>query len=117
MDDAKNVARVSCEVEEKVNEMSITDIEKVTPEIIKAATGKLKPGKSDPVYNFSSDCIKADSYLLHIYLSGLIHSSLLHGYVSKFLLLATLVPIIKDKLGSMNASENYRSIAISVALF
>ena len=30
-----------------------------------------------------------------------------------FLLLATLVPIIKDKLGSLNSSKNYRTIAIS----
>ena len=31
---------------------------------------------------------------------------------TKFLLLATLVPIIKDKLGSISTSGNYRSIAI-----
>ena len=30
-----------------------------------------------------------------------------------FLLIATLVPIIKDKLGSVNSSKNYRSIALS----
>ena len=32
---------------------------------------------------------------------------------SSFLLLATLIPIIKDKLGSISTSKNYRSIAIS----
>jgi len=30
-----------------------------------------------------------------------------------FLLLAVLVPIVKDKLGNISASKNYRSIAIS----
>ena len=30
-----------------------------------------------------------------------------------FLLLATLVPLIKDKLGSLSESKNYRSIALS----
>ena len=30
-----------------------------------------------------------------------------------YLLLATLVPIIKDKLGSISTSKNYHSIAIS----
>ena len=30
-----------------------------------------------------------------------------------FLLLATLVPLIKDKLGSISSSKNYRSIAMS----
>ena len=113
VDDAENMARVSTEVEAKVNEVSLSDIEKVTPEIVKKATGKLKSGKSDSVYTFSSDCINVDSELLAMYLSVLIQSFLVHGHVSRFLLLATLVPIIKDKLGSVNTSKNYRSIAIS----
>ena len=113
VDDAENMAKVSSEVETKVDGLSLNEVEKVTPEIIKAATAKLKPGKSDSVYNFSSDCIKVDSELLAEYLSILIQSFLIHGHVSRFLLLATLVPIIKDKLGSMNTSKNYRSIAIS----
>ena len=46
-------------------------------------------------------------------LSVIIQCYLIHGHVTWFLLLATLVPIIKDKLGSMNSSKNYRSIAIS----
>ena len=37
----------------------------------------------------------------------------MHGHVTKFLQLAILVPIVKDKLGSINSSKNYRSIAIS----
>ena len=113
VDDAENMAKVSSEVETKVNNLSIKDVEKVTPEIIKAATEKLKPGKSDPIYTFSSDCIKVDSKLLAEYLSIIIKCYLVHGHVTKFLLLATLVPIIKDKCGSMNTSKNYRSIAIS----
>ena len=40
-------------------------------------------------------------------------SFLIHGHFTIFLLLATLIPIIKDKLGSINSSRNYRSIAIS----
>ena len=113
MDDAENMANVSSEVEAKVSSLSIIDVEKVTPEIIKTATKKLKPGKSDPIYTFSSDCIKVDSKLLSEYLSVIIQCYLVHGHVTRFLLLATLVPIIKDKMGSMSSSKNYRSIAIS----
>ena len=46
-------------------------------------------------------------------LAIIIQCFLIHGHVTIFLLLATLVPIIKDKLGSINSSKNYRSIAIS----
>ena len=43
----------------------------------------------------------------------MIQSFLVHGHITNILLLATLVPIIKDKLSSANVSKNYRSIAIS----
>ena len=99
-------------VESKVNALSNVDVERVTPEVIRSAAKKLKPGKSDPVYSFSSDCIKVDSTLLSEYLAILIKCFLVHGHVTRFLLLATLVPIIKDKLGNMNTSRNYRSIVI-----
>ena len=36
-----------------------------------------------------------------------------HGHFSLYLLLATFIPILKDKLGSLNSSKNYRSIALS----
>ena len=42
-----------------------------------------------------------------------LRSFLIHGHITYFLLLATLLPIIKNKLGSVNTSSNYRSIAIS----
>ena len=38
---------------------------------------------------------------------------MVHAHVSNILLLATLIPIPKDKLGDLSASNNYRSIAIS----
>ena len=38
---------------------------------------------------------------------------LVHGHVSDFLLISSLQPIIKDKLGDYSLSSNYRSIAIS----
>ena len=48
-----------------------------------------------------------------MHLSVALQSLLVHGHVPVFLLLATLVPIIKDKLGSISSSKNYRSIALS----
>ena len=46
-------------------------------------------------------------------LSITIKSFFIHGHISEFLLLATLVPIVKDKLKNLCQSSNYRSIAIS----
>ena len=66
---------------------------------------KLKPGKSDPMYSFTSDCFKNAKDPLYEKLSAVMQGFLVHGHVTLVLLLATLVPIIKDKLGSINASS------------
>ena len=113
VEDADNMAKVSEAVANKVESKDIEDIEKVTPEILKKAAARLKPGKSDSVFTFSSDCIKVNSERLAVLLAAVFQSFLIHGHVTRFLLLATLVPIIKDKLGSISTSKNYRSIAIS----
>ena len=101
------------EIEARVDETSLNDVLKVTPEIVKEASHKLKTGKSDPVFSFSSDCLKNATQSVYENLSIILQSFLIHGHVTLILLLATLVPIIKDKLGSITSSKNYRSIAIS----
>ena len=113
VEDVENIAIVSAKVEQRIGDYSIDDVTRVTPSIVKEATGRIKSGKTDPVFSFSSDCIKVDSERLAFLLSIIIQCFLVHGHVTRFLLLATLVPIIKDKLGSINSSKNYRSIAIS----
>ena len=88
-------------IENKITTSNISDVNKVTPSIVKEATKNLKNGKSDPVFDFDSDCLKNAPDELFMHLSTLIK------------ILATLVPIIKDKLGDSCSSTNYRSIATS----
>ena len=73
----------------------------------------MKPNKSDLSFEYSSECLKNSPDKLYELLSVIIKSFLIHGHVSQVLLLATLVPIIKDKIGNIGSSNNYRSIAIS----
>ena len=94
-------------------DQSLVDVLKVTPDVVKEAAQKLKSGKNDPFFSFSSDCLKNAPSVLYTKLTSLLQGFLIHGHVTLVLLLATLVPIIKDKLGSINVSKNYRSIAIS----
>ena len=113
VDDAENMGEIKDQIEAKISEFSLADVDKVTPKIVKEAVSKLNPNKTDPVFSFSSDCIRVESDKLAELLAVIIKCYLIHGHVTRFLLLATLVPIIKDKLGSINSSKNYRSIAIS----
>ena len=112
-DDLEKMAEVEESVQSEVNQSHVNDVKKVTPEIVKEAAKHLNNNKSDPTYSYSSDCIKNGPEILYQHLSAALQSFLIHGHVTLFLLLATLVPIIKDKLGSINSSKNYRSIAMS----
>ena len=113
VDDSGELKAINDEVNKKLNASHLIDVSKVTPTIVKEASTHIKDDKTDPIFSFSSDCIKNGPDLLFEKLSLVLKSFLIHGHVTVFLLLATLVPIIKDKLGSISSSKNYRSIAIS----
>ena len=101
------------EVESKVDKKSLADVEKVTPSIVKEAVNKLNSNKTDPTFSFTSDFLKNAPDILFSHLAIIIKSFLIHAHASYVLLLSTLVPIIKDKMGEISSSKNYRSIAIS----
>jgi hypothetical protein len=77
---------------------------------------KVKSSKSDSTWNLTSDFLKNGPEILFKHLEIMIRSFLIHGHVSQIFLLATLVPIVKDKLGDLCSSTNYRSIAISTVI-
>ena len=99
-----------------MNYASLDTVSRITPELVKEAASKLKPGKSDPVFSFSSDCFKNATNIFYDLLSVILKSCIVHSHVSQVLLLSTLVPLVKDKLGNINSSKNYRSVAISSIL-
>ena len=89
------------------------DADMVTTEVIADAVRQVKASKTDPVFCFNSDCIKNAAPSLYMHLANMIRCFLIHGYVSNLLLVATIIPLIKDKLGDAENSDNYRSIALS----
>ena len=113
VDDSAELVELCETVNSKVNFLCLHDVRKVTPDIVKEAASNLRDSKSDPTFNFSSDCVKNSPDNLFSFLSTIIQAFLIHGRVTLFLLLATLVPLVKDKLATLNDSKNYRSIAMS----
>ena len=101
------------DIEARLGQHAHDEINKINFRTIKEALGRIKPSKSDPVWNFSSDFLKEGPDILIFHLEKMLKCSLVHGHVSEILLLATLVPLVKDKLGDLCSSKNYRSIAIS----
>ena len=113
VDDDQDLSLIKTEIDNKINISATHDVKKVFPEVVKSAIGNLNPGKTDPVFKFSSDCLINGPDNLNEHLSNVIQAFLIHNHVSMILLLSTLVPLIKDKLGDKFSSKNYRSIAIS----
>ena len=86
---------------------------RINSSTIKEALDKIKSNKSDSLYDFSLDFLKNAPDILHEHLAIVIKAFVLHAHVTADLLIATLVPGVKDKLAYLCTSKNYRSIAIS----
>ena len=66
-------------------------IVKVTPVIVKEAVKHLKSKKSDPSFQFSSDCLMHTPDLLYEHLAMLFRLYLTHRHINDILMLATLM--------------------------
>ena len=116
VDDSENLKFVKNSINDGITENSMNIVHKVTPEVVKEAVMHLNNDKTDPQFAFSSDCFKNAPDQLFLHMSQIFQIFLVHEHVSLFLLLSTMVPLIKDKLSDKCSSKNYRSIAISSLL-
>ena len=100
-------------MENKVNKANLNELNVITPELIKAASQKFKPGKSDPLLKVTSEFFLNALAIHYDLLSLILKSFIIHVHVSDFLLFSSLIPIVKDKLAAIININNYCSVAIS----
>ena len=86
---------------------------RITFDIIKQYTKKLKPHKDDGNHGFKCDHIINGSNNLLLLLSIMFNAMLTHGFNPEDLLLSTIISTPKNNQGSMNSSDNYRCISLS----
>jgi len=108
--------KVNDDINNLGNQELLLDVERVNTVNVRLALERLKSGKSDVTYSFNSDCLLKTSDVLIQHVTTLFKWFLRTGRVPAFLLLCTLVPIVKDNLGDAASSENYRAIAIGSLL-
>ena len=113
VDDALETRNLFEQVETCIDANSLHDVDLITADVIADVVKDIKSNKSDPEFCFNSDCIKRAPATLYVHISKFIKSFLIHGHVSNILLVATIIPLIKNKLDDIESSDNYRSIAIS----
>ena len=112
-DDEKEMSKMYSSISNSIDHTSLDDVDLITTEKVKEATMNLKSNRNDPLFDFNSDCLKNAPEILIEHLAYTIKSSLIHAHITNCLLLATIIPLIKDKLGNLTSSSNYRSIALS----
>ena len=106
-----DLALLEMEIRESVGPNSISDVDKITVDIVKRALKQMKKGKNDSLFDLQSDCFASgpDSLILH--LTNMLKTFIVHGAVPYFILICTLLPLVKDNLADITTSENYRAIA------
>ena len=98
-------------MEDDIGPHSLLLLNKVNEVLIGEALKKMKGNKSDSVFNTVSDCYTNGPPELISHLTTLVRLYLSHGVVPSTILLCTLLPLVKDNLGDITCSDNYRAIA------
>ena len=113
IDDDANISDVAEHLSKAIDANNHLDVDKITPTLVMEAIDRLKNNRTDPINDFTSDFLKNAPFALCEQLSMLFRQFLIHGHVSSIIMISTLIPLIKDKLGDTCSSNNYRSIALS----
>ena len=107
----EHFSRISDKVTKYLENSSTLTLSLVTDEVVGKAISMMKPNKSDSVYDASSDMYLNGPPELTTHMTNLIRLFLVHGFVPQIVLLCTLLPLVKDGLGDITKSDNYRAIA------
>ena len=96
------LTNLKMKIDKDISNKDLFEVHRVTEVVVKQGLKLMKANKSDAIFDFQSDCL---TRLLQLFIS--------HGYVPELLLVCTLLPLVKDNLGDLSASDNYRAIATS----
>ena len=94
-----------------VHDGGVQQVDRITEDIVAQAIERMKIKKNDAQYDIQSDCIINGPQELICHLTNILKLYVSHGHVPYVILLCTLLPIVKDGLGDITSSDNYRAIA------
>ena len=96
---------------QKITNEDMFQVHRVTEDVVKQGLSRMKGSKSDVKFNFQSDCLINGPPELVTHLTNLLRLFISHGVVPYFILVCSLLPLLKDNLGDITSSDNYRAIA------
>ena len=94
-----------------INNKDMSEVNRVTESVIRQGLKLMKGNKSDSVFDFQSDCLIEGPPEVVTHLTNMIRMFISHGQVPDVILVCTLLPLVKDNLGDLTQSDNYRAIA------
>ena len=98
-------------ISRNVSQDSMRQVDRINESLIVDALKSMRAGKNDALFDFQSDCIINGPRVLITHLTNMIKSYIIHGQVPYFILICTLLPLVKDNLADITSSDNYRAIA------
>ena len=107
----EELAHLDNNISEAIGAHSMEDADRVTVDLVKKALNRMKSGKKDALFDLQSDCLTSGPDALILHITNLIKTFIVHGTVPFFVMICTLLPLVKDNLADTTSSENYRAIA------
>ena len=108
---ADKVTTLQERLNQNISSEDIYEVHRVTESVVKQGLKLMKANKSDAIFDFQSDCLIDGPPELVTHLTNLIRIFISHGEVPDVILVRTLLPLVKDNLGDITQSDNYRAIA------
>ena len=102
---------ISDKINSGINDSSKAQLRRIDENLIRSALKKMKSNKRDAIFDTVSDCYTNGPSELVSHITRLVRMFLSHGRVPYFILVCTLLPLVKANLGDLTSSENYRAIA------
>ena len=91
--------------------LAVAEVEKITPNIVKAAAANMKPHKTDVSESFTSDVFLHGPDILFEHLTAIFKSFLTHGTISNEVLCCAFLPLYKGGVKNPEKFDSYRAIA------
>ena len=111
MEQSSTLDDITVDLEDKVDMLGHTQLDRINEELIREALKMMKPNKKDAVFDAMSDFYIHGPPELVSHLTVMLKMFLSHGTLPFLLLVCTLLPLVKDNMADSTSSDNYRAIA------
>ena len=105
------IENLSATIEERISSEDLFELGRINESVIRQGLKWLMDGKTDANFNFQSNCLIEGPEMLIKHICNMFRMFVSHGQVPDIILVCTILPLVKDNLGDLTSSDNYRAIA------